>query len=290
LPAAMGEDTTLTQTITLIADHGIWQSSDMRISIDGVTKDDYSIKHVIVNCPDGVALLSYAGEGRFRVAGQYVHTSDWIRQILRGQGRGLDETFIYLRERATEDLGELLFKKKIAHMFTVGALLNGTPWVLQIRNFPVSRESRAGPIEPKFQTSVMKIPSSALIITHWPPLRPPEMTRLARLSGNRPRRWKQIANLLAAVNLQVAKRNRLVSPHCVVTYVPNRKDLNGVKTEIHNAPRSRPPISPAFVFRGIDMTDSLRLLQLVPVDSTKSEEAARNSVIARNPLRPKRAS
>jgi hypothetical protein len=55
----MGEEITLTQTITLIADHGIWQSSDMRTSIGGVTKDDYSIKHVTVNCPDGVALLSY---------------------------------------------------------------------------------------------------------------------------------------------------------------------------------------------------------------------------------------
>ena len=133
------------------------------------------------------------------------------------------------------------------------------------------------------------IEPAAPIITHWPPLRPPEMTRLARVSRKRPRRWKQIANLLAAVNLQVAKRNRLVSPHCVVTYVPNRKDLNGVKSEIHNAPRGRcPPFFPAIVFRGIDMTDSMRLQQLVPLDSAKSEEAARNSVIARNPLRPER--
>ncbi len=214
-PRGDGGETTLTQTITVITDHGIWQSSDMRTSIGGVTKDDYSIKHVGVNCPDGVALLSYAGAGSVPVAGQYVDISDWIRQILRGQVRGLNETFIYLCERATEDLGELLSKKKVFHMFTVGSFLNGTPWVLQIRNFPVSRGSGAGPIEPEFRTSVMKIPSSTLIITHWPPLRPPEMTRLAGLSGKRPRHWKQIANLLAAVNLQVAKRNRLVSPHCV---------------------------------------------------------------------------
>ncbi len=37
------------------------------------------------------------------------------------------------------------------------------------------------------------------------------------------------------------------------------------------------------------MTDGVRLPRLVPVNSAKSEEAARNSVIARNPLRPERA-
>jgi len=280
----------LTQTITVITDHGIWQSSDMRTSIGGVTKDNYSYKHVGVTCRDGSALLSYAGAGSVPVAGQYVDISDWIRQILRGQDRGLNETFIYLCERATEDLGELLFKKKIFHMFTVGSFLNGTPWVLQIRNFLVSRESGAGPIEPEFRTSVMKVPSSELMITHWPPLRPPEVTRLARLSGKRPRHWKEISNLLAEINLQVAKRDRSVSPHCVVTYVPNRKDLNGVETEIHNAPGWRDaPFFPAFVYRVVDMTDGMRLLQQVPVDPAKSEAAARNSVITRNPLRPERA-
>jgi hypothetical protein len=141
---ADGREDSMTQTITLISHHGIWQSSDMRTSIGGATTDDFAIKHVMVTCPDGVALLSYGGAGSVRVAGQYVHLSDWIRQIVRGHGRGLDETFIYLCERATEDLGKLLFKEKIAHMFTIGSFLNGMPWVLQIRNFPVLPEFRAG--------------------------------------------------------------------------------------------------------------------------------------------------
>jgi hypothetical protein len=71
-----------------------------------------------------------------------------------------------------------------------------------------------------------------------------------------------------------------------MTYVPIN---GGFQTAIHNAPHgegSVPPIFPAFVYRGVDMTEQMRLLQTVPVDPAKSEEVARNMVVAKNPLRP----
>jgi hypothetical protein len=279
----------LTQTITLVADHGIWQSSDMRTSIGNATKDDYSIKHVMVNCPDGVAVLCYAGAGSVLVGGKYIDISDWIRQILRGRVRGLDETFIYLRERANEDLGKLLFKERIHHMFTVGSFLNGIPWVVQIRNFSTwSPTSGASAIEPQFQTCVQKIPPGNRVITYFPPLLPTEHKRLLRLSPKRPRHWKEVANLLAAINLQVAKRKRSVSSHCVVTYVPNRKDLNGIRSELHG-PHGLRHFAPAFIFRGIDLTETSRLLLERDLHPAKRQEAACNSTIARNPLRPETA-
>ena len=123
----------MTLTVTLINRHGIWQSSDLRIC-DPRTKtlvDDYSIKHVGFRCPDGAALVTYAGVGRVKD----VHLSDWIRQFVRGESYTVDQTLIQIRQRATEDLGELLLEKQIPHMFSIGAFLNGMPWVAQIRTF-----------------------------------------------------------------------------------------------------------------------------------------------------------
>jgi hypothetical protein len=261
----------------------------MRTSIGGAPKDDFSFKHVIVKCPDGDAVLSYAGAGSIPVAGKYVDISDWVRQILRGPARRLDETFIYLRERATEDLGKLLSERRIAHMFTGAAFLDGVPWVLQIRNFPEWRSGAAPKIEPVFQTSVGKIPPGNRLITYWPPLQPSEHQRLTRLSPKRPRHWKEVSKLLASVNLQVAKRKpSTVSRHCVVTYLANPKDLkDGVHTEFCNGDRQIRPFFPACICLGIDMTDISRLMLLKgEVDAANFKEADRNSVVPKNPLRP----
>src|SRR5271154_4540188 len=96
----------MTFTLTLINQHGVWQSSDLRLTDPrtGEVKDDYSTKHVGFRCTDGATLLTYAGVGS--VNG--VHISDWIRQFTRGESLTVDQTLIQIRERATEYLGDLL--------------------------------------------------------------------------------------------------------------------------------------------------------------------------------------
>jgi hypothetical protein len=94
----------MTFTLTLISQHGIWQSSDQRLTDPKTNRveDDYSSKHVGFRCPDGAALLTYAGVGR----AFGVHISDWIREFTRGESQSVDQTLIQIRQRATEDLGE----------------------------------------------------------------------------------------------------------------------------------------------------------------------------------------
>ena len=95
--------------------------------------------------------------------------------ITRARFRGLDETFIYLcRERATEDLGKLLFKEKIPHMFTVGSFLNRYALGPPNSKFSCVARARGISIEPEFRTSVMKVPSRR---THDHSLAAPETPR-----------------------------------------------------------------------------------------------------------------
>jgi hypothetical protein len=124
-------------------------------------KDDFSIKHVAFRCPDGAALLTYAGAGRVTSAGVDVHVSDWIRQFIRGESYTVDQTLIQIREHATRDLGALLLRHGVKHMFSVGASLGGIPWVVQIRNFSLTREHGEGPVERAFQTVAQRVPDGA---------------------------------------------------------------------------------------------------------------------------------
>jgi hypothetical protein len=99
----------VTFTLTLINQHGVWQSSDLRLTdpCTGAVQDDYSCKSVGFRCPDGAALMTYSGVGR----AYGVHISDWVREFTRREfTRGVlsvDQTIIQIRQRATEDLGEL---------------------------------------------------------------------------------------------------------------------------------------------------------------------------------------
>src|SRR5262249_17221605 len=106
----------MTFTLTLINRHGIWQSSDLRLTDprSGASVDEYSCKHVALRCADGSALLTYAGLGR--VHG--VHLSDWLREFLRGENRSLDQTVQLIRQRASEDLGRVA--RSTHHMFVIG--------------------------------------------------------------------------------------------------------------------------------------------------------------------------
>src|SRR6266567_527499 len=85
----------MTLNLTIVNPWGIWQCSDHRLTdtVTGKLVDDYSIKHVILRCPDGAALLAYAGAGRINS----LDLSDWLREILRGESRTLDQTCIHIR-------------------------------------------------------------------------------------------------------------------------------------------------------------------------------------------------
>src|SRR5712691_6613249 len=145
----------MTLNLTIVNTWGIWQCSDHRLvdPATGELVDNYSIKHVILRCPDGAALLAYAGAGRIGS----LDLSDWIRETLRGESRTLDQSFILIRENATRDLAPLLRARGIHHMFSIGVFLAGRPWVVQIRNFTAQAGVLNGTTLDHFETVAKEI-------------------------------------------------------------------------------------------------------------------------------------
>lgn len=122
--------------LTIINSSGAWQCSDHRLSDPRSAKptEDTSSKHVVLRCTDGTALIAYVGLGK--VDG--VALSDWIRELLRGEPRSVDQSLMTIREAATIDLGPIVSRYRLHHMFTVAAFIQRRPWLAQIRNFSVA--------------------------------------------------------------------------------------------------------------------------------------------------------
>src|SRR6266446_4609182 len=145
--------------LTIVNKWGIWQCSDHRVTNPetGKIEDDFSVKHVLFTCPDGKALLVYAGAGTVTKPGITVSIADWIRETLRGPNRTLDQTCKALRENATRDLAPLFLRCRIQHMFTIAAFLEGRPWIVQIRNFDAKAPRTLGDLLDRFETIVQPI-------------------------------------------------------------------------------------------------------------------------------------
>jgi hypothetical protein len=268
----------MTLTVTIINQHGIWQSSDFRLTDPktGKSVDEYSMKQMAFRCRDGAFLLTYAGAGSVH----NIDFSDWIRQFSRGESRTVDETLIFIRERATADLGKILQKQKVRHMFSIGAFLMGVPWIVQIRNFNVAAERGVEPVDAEFHTIAQKIPENSGAVVPWPPyVNNDDLILLRAISGKRPRKPEEFSNLLAEVNRRTSNSvatQGSVSPHCVTTYLPPSGD--GMKTRDHNMPEGAPISAHPIMLFGIDLTEMMKSMlqgdigQTVPGQSMVTPE------------------
>ena len=110
--------------------------------------------------------------------------SDWIRCAVGGETYTVDQTVQRIRDRATNDLGPLLVRLKVCHMFSLGVFHNGrTPWVVQLRNFSVTREDGFGPPRREFLQIAREVPQDSGVVVPWPMyLSTSDMTQ-ARLSN-----------------------------------------------------------------------------------------------------------
>jgi hypothetical protein len=286
----------MTLNLMLINQHGIWQSSDFRLTdpATGTLVDDFSAKHVSFRCSDGTALLMYCGAGSVTLPrASPVHLSDWIRQFVRGQSRTLDETLILVRERATADLGSLLLKFNVPHMFNIGAILGEVFWIVQIRNFEISSDLTIGPILSEFQTHAAKVEGS--LVSWWPRIISEADQRLmSKVATKRPRKPKEFSDLLAGINLRTSQHAPSVSAHCMTTYLP--RSFDGEQTNIHNNGSQNIPflVPPSLLF-GIDLTEVARS-QLVRGELAKSDaglkcaeeilaRALQSTLATKNPLK-----
>lgn len=225
----------------------------------GKLVDNYSIKHLILRCPDGAALLAYAGAGRIGS----VDLSDWLRETLRGETRTLDESFIFIREDATRHLAPILCTHRIFHMFSIGAFLAGRPWVVQIRNFAAQGGVSGGAVLNRFETVAKEIAGAGQGFVFGDPqaVSVPDQQRLMALAARRPRRPRDFRNLLAGLNRRAAgtpSGKRSVSPGCVTSYIPPAGEP--IESEFHDAVGAPGPLAVPMLLFGIDMTETERTL------------------------------
>ena len=76
----------VTLTMTIVAPWGVWQCADHRLVWiergKATDREDFSVKHLAIRCPDGVAPISYSGIGALD---RKLHVSDWMRELIRGR-------------------------------------------------------------------------------------------------------------------------------------------------------------------------------------------------------------
>ncbi len=258
----------MTLAIMLMTSHGVWASTDHRLTThpDGRLVADNSVKHVVIKCPDGSALIAYTGLGR---VGR-IDVSAWMRGVLRGETRTVDETLIDLREQATARLGLQAKALNVPHVFLVGAYLSGRPWAVEIRNFQAPTAISPGGIQATFETSAAEAASPMLLVggAGAAAVNASDRELLAKISQRKPRKPEDYMRLLGEINQRAASgvgaAARTVSSSSTVVFMPPSGE--GVKIEWHGpeAERHLAPPGMSHIFHGLDfseMTKTLKSLQ-----------------------------
>jgi hypothetical protein len=206
--------------------------------------------------------MSYTGLGR---VGE-VEMSDWMRKVVRGESRTVDETLIFLREKATERFGRDLARAELHHSFCIGAFLAGRAWAVMVSNVHPRPPFNALPPLEEFQTSALLVENEPLVLA-WgsgrAAIKQAELGRLTQIVRNRPKSPKNYSKLLATVNrraAQVPELGSTVSESCFVAHIPPQGDPVGSEFfgwETLKPPR--PPVVPMVLF-GIDTTEMTRVL------------------------------
>jgi hypothetical protein len=262
----------VTLTMTIVAPWGVWQCADHRliwIERGKVTdREDFSVKHVAVRCPDGVALITYSGIGAL---GRKLHVSDWLRELVRGENRRtVDGTLIRIREAATSDLARPAKAHGVVHWFVVGAFLQRRPWWAAITNQPGPPGS---PILDHFETIAEPAdnpPRRVVAGKGLEAISAEDWALLDRIKNRRPKRPEDYARVLADIHRR-AKQSRhparhAISEGCVTAYMPpigaDFKEGTGLQVLPHwHTPESEELLPPApFVLFGIDTTETAKVL------------------------------
>jgi len=283
----------MTLVISLVTEYGAWASLDHRLTEfpDGRLITDSSVKHVILRCCDGCALVSYTGLGR---VGR-IDLSRWIREVLRGESRTVDESLIDLREQATARIGLPAKRLDVAHLFLAGAFIDGQPWAAEIRNFRSATGLTPGGIQPVFETAAMHAGEPMLAVggAGRDAILDSDRKLLARIRKRRPSRPEDYMTVLGAVSRRAAESRhpaaQTVSRSCTVVFIP--PSGNGVKKEWYGPEegRSLAPNGFSHLLFGIDLDESAsEMIEMHEdvsngrIDQTllqrRTEEAARRAV------------
>lgn len=215
----------MTNVITVISNKGIWQLFDHRLTVQGQPVDDMSLKQVYLKCLNGKAFISYAGLGKVK----NTHISDWVRKLIRGADRTLDDHLALIADAATKKIAPLSKAMGLAHTFSVGGFKDGEPVLSVVTNR--IKVKGADLIGDKFEILNWKIaeksrPNFAIIsvegsgATHLSSDKEGKLIQgLIKRRARKPTLGQDVAAALAYLNKRVSGLDKRVSPHCVVSYL-----------------------------------------------------------------------
>jgi hypothetical protein len=253
------QDAVVTQTLTLINEHGAWQSADFRLTADDLSViNDFSAKQIRFWCDDGTALVCYAGLGSVfprGTRGPEIQISDWMRTLLRGERLTLRALLERIRDAATRDLGPLLHQKNWQHLFSVALFYGASPGLAEIRNFSVTSPEKSPTLLDHFVVAIQELRPPLNATASWPrlPRESEDVKLLCEVHARPSPDPKEAMRVLAEVNKRVSEANSTVSPHCVVTYMPPGRKSGF--TEVFWLPEGAPNLALPSVVDGIDLTD-----------------------------------
>jgi hypothetical protein len=295
----------LTLTMTIVAPWGVWQCSDHRVTYlvpkpnqrwKVVKREDDSVKHVQLVCKDGSALLTYSGLAK--VGND--HISDWLRRLVRGQSRTVDETLIRIREEATATLAGPAAKNDIAHALVIGAFVQGKPWIVAI----VNQKLPDSPPLDHFETDgfALQEPMALIVGEGRKAVSDADWALAQRVAKRRPKRPEDYSRVLADVHRRAKHSNHparhTISEACITSYMPPAG--HGIQSVRHwgqRDPSRKWPILVPMVVSGIDATEIMKATVEnmeareggQPVDDAENQrrigEAGRRAV---EPLKPRR--
>jgi hypothetical protein len=121
----------LTLVFGVATAESIWLLADRRLTRGNKTYRDDSIKMVVLDALDGVALLGYAGLGETPGG---TEPSEWMSRVLRGRRLAVERSLEVLAGAASEQLPKHL--KESGHVIASVAIVDGQPRVYTIEVGP----------------------------------------------------------------------------------------------------------------------------------------------------------
>lgn len=214
----------MTLIITVIEKGHIWQSSDHRITkINGDLFDDKSIKHIHLNCTDGVALLSWTGLAELK---DKTRLNVWLKDVLKAGIGTVDDTLKIITDRASADIGG-----SFELVVSVGAFINDQPWYYEITNLVEDK----GKTKLKNKFVIKKTKADKDGIFHGGSgkigLTQKDVNSIKKEAKKATNDPDQFSKTLANINKKVSGSVKTVSPSCTTAYITS---VGGITTEIHS--------------------------------------------------------
>jgi hypothetical protein len=213
--------------------------------------------------------MTYAGYGN--VPGTNTEVSRWIREYIRGETRGLDQTLILIRDGASKWLSTIPVKDRIHHFFVAGGYLGGNTWAVVISNAEPREDWLTLPPLDKFLTTGKRVEIEPIVLVtgigKWA-LSPEDLALLNRCARRKPRKPEDYHSLLAAVNRRASRHPRygqFISERSISAYMPPPGEPISSSVMLHGWQGDKTPAIP-FVLMGIDTTEIVQ-------DSLSSLEA-----------------